>query len=182
MENFNQDEYLDMLNLEDNFTKTPSVWEVSKSFPDCREIAIRVAHDLNKEFKNIDEELSSNKVMLEWVKSCDRYRRLQELKKYLSMTSCSIGKKELNVNSARTVPIASLFDFDRKKSYRNRIQVSCPFHEDNTPSMVIYTETNSYHCYSCGNGGDVINFIMRLNAIKFVDAVNYLNGGSNEQF
>ncbi len=38
-------------------------------------------------------------------------------------------------------------------------QINCPFHEDNTPSLKIYPETNSFHCFGCGATGDVIEFI-----------------------
>lgn len=35
----------------------------------------------------------------------------------------------------------------------------CPFHDDKTPSLQIYPQTNSYHCFGCGKSGDVIQFI-----------------------
>ena len=35
----------------------------------------------------------------------------------------------------------------------------CPFHEDKTPSLKIYPETNTYHCFGCGKTGDTIQFI-----------------------
>ena len=35
----------------------------------------------------------------------------------------------------------------------------CPFHKDDKPSMKIYADTNSYHCFGCGKTGDVIQFI-----------------------
>ncbi|MEW7278192.1 CHC2 zinc finger domain-containing protein [Aquimarina sp. 2201CG1-2-11] len=38
-------------------------------------------------------------------------------------------------------------------------QCLCPFHDDKTPSLKIYPETNTYHCFGCGATGDVIQFI-----------------------
>jgi len=38
-------------------------------------------------------------------------------------------------------------------------QINCPFHEDDKPSMRIYPETNTYHCFGCGKTGDTIQFI-----------------------
>lgn len=38
-------------------------------------------------------------------------------------------------------------------------QVCCPFHDDKTPSLKIYPETNTYNCFGCGATGDVIQFI-----------------------
>ncbi|MFW5991560.1 MAG: CHC2 zinc finger domain-containing protein, partial [Candidatus Nanoarchaeia archaeon] len=37
--------------------------------------------------------------------------------------------------------------------------IRCPFHEDDKPSMKIYADTNTYHCFGCGKTGDVIQFI-----------------------
>lgn len=41
----------------------------------------------------------------------------------------------------------------------NNKQCLCPFHQDKTPSLKIYPETNSYHCFGCGKSGDTIQFI-----------------------
>jgi DNA primase len=37
--------------------------------------------------------------------------------------------------------------------------LKCPFHEDKTPSLKIYTKTNTFHCFGCGRTGDQIQFI-----------------------
>ena len=53
----------------------------------------------------------------------------------------------------------------------------CPFpcHEDKTPSFYLYTETNSFFCFGCNMGGDVITLTMELYGIKFDDAIVMLN-------
>lgn len=38
----------------------------------------------------------------------------------------------------------------------------CPFHNEKTPSFTVYPETQSYYCFGCGNGGDVITFIRNI--------------------
>jgi len=48
----------------------------------------------------------------------------------------------------------------------------CPFHEDSRPSLSINKKKKLYKCFACGAGGDVFNFIMRKEGIKyFPDAV-----------
>ena len=37
--------------------------------------------------------------------------------------------------------------------------VCCPFHNEKTPSFTVYPESQSYFCFGCGAGGEVINFI-----------------------
>jgi DNA primase len=39
--------------------------------------------------------------------------------------------------------------------------LKCPFHEDDKPSLKIYTNTNTFNCFGCGANGDVIEFIQR---------------------
>lgn len=50
----------------------------------------------------------------------------------------------------------------------------CPFHTEKTPSFVIYRDTQSYYCFGCGAGGDVITFIKNIERLDFAEAVRYL--------
>ena len=43
----------------------------------------------------------------------------------------------------------------------------CPLHDDDDPSLQIYPDTNSWHCFGCKEGGDVIEFIRLAEGIKF---------------
>lgn len=52
----------------------------------------------------------------------------------------------------------------------------CPFHNEKTPSFVVYPETQSFYCFGCGAGGDVITFIKRINNVDYVEAVKFLAG------
>ena len=58
----------------------------------------------------------------------------------------------------------------------------CPFHDDKTPSMVVYPEKNGscghYHCFGCGESGDVIKFVSVSGNITFFQALERLGGKS----
>ena len=51
---------------------------------------------------------------------------------------------------------------------------SCPFHSEKTPSCTVFTDTQSFYCFGCGAGGDVITFTMKAENLDFVEAVKLL--------
>lgn len=50
----------------------------------------------------------------------------------------------------------------------------CPFHGDSNPSFVIYPSSQSYYCFGCGAGGDVLDFVSRLHRVDFKEAAALL--------
>lgn len=51
----------------------------------------------------------------------------------------------------------------------------CPFHEEKTPSFFVNPKTNTYHCFGCGESGDVIDFTKKYYGLDFVSAVAKLD-------
>ena len=52
----------------------------------------------------------------------------------------------------------------------------CPFHNEKTPSFVVYPDTQSFYCFGCGAAGDGINFLGKDNNLGYVEAVKQLAG------
>lgn len=50
----------------------------------------------------------------------------------------------------------------------------CPFHEEKTPSFNVRPTHGTFHCFGCGVGGDVIKFVMQIEHLGFVEAVERL--------
>lgn len=50
----------------------------------------------------------------------------------------------------------------------------CPFHNEDTPSFHIRERDNTFHCFGCGEGGDVISFVMKSRGLSFYEAVTEL--------
>ena len=50
----------------------------------------------------------------------------------------------------------------------------CPFHNERTPSFAVNPAGQFYHCFGCGKGGGVINFIMEIENLSYPDAVAFL--------
>ncbi len=52
----------------------------------------------------------------------------------------------------------------------------CPFHNEKTPSFVVYPETQSFYCFGGGAGGDVLTVIKKINNVDYIEAVKFLAG------
>lgn len=50
----------------------------------------------------------------------------------------------------------------------------CPFHSEKTPSFSVLRSKQIFHCFGCGVGGDVVNFIQRYENLSFPEALSYL--------
>lgn len=108
----------------------------------------------------------------------------------------TMGTKKISVSDiakAKKVPIPLYFDrviltqsvmynyyYNNKVDFNHRQTCRCPLHDEKTPSMRYYEETNSFYCFGCGRGGSVINlhlyFMRDILGIQttFEDAVIYL--------
>jgi len=50
----------------------------------------------------------------------------------------------------------------------------CPFHNEKTPSFIVFSAKQNFHCFGCGVGGDVVTFIRRVENLEYVDALKFL--------
>ncbi|WP_297427032.1 DNA primase [Clostridium sp.] len=65
-----------------------------------------------------------------------------------------------------------------KKSGRNYMGL-CPFHNDKSPSFSVSSEKQIYKCFSCGEAGNVLTFVMKYKKLTFVEAAKYLADKAN---
>src|SRR5215207_2652016 len=50
----------------------------------------------------------------------------------------------------------------------------CPFHQEKTPSFIVFPESGNFHCFGCGRGGDAFTFYMGVEHVEFRDALQEL--------
>ena len=62
---------------------------------------------------------------------------------------------------------------DLKKTGKN-FKGLCPFHNEKTPSFMVSEDKQLFHCFGCGEAGDVIKFIMKIENLDFIDALELL--------
>lgn len=62
-----------------------------------------------------------------------------------------------------------------KKTGRN-FKGLCPFHNEKTPSFIVSPDRQTFHCFGCGKGGSVIDFVMEYEHLEFFEALEQLAG------
>ena len=60
-----------------------------------------------------------------------------------------------------------------KKSGANYMGL-CPFHSEKTPSFSVSPSKEIFHCFGCGEGGDIISFLMKKENLDFIEAIKFL--------
>lgn len=50
----------------------------------------------------------------------------------------------------------------------------CPFHDERSPSFHVRPQVGRWHCFGCGEGGDAISFVQKIDGLSFTEAVEYL--------
>ena len=54
-----------------------------------------------------------------------------------------------------------------KRRGRNLVGL-CPFHSEKTPSFTVYPDSQSFYCFGCGAGGDVVTFVRRMENLDYI--------------
>lgn len=89
-------------------------------------------------------------------------------------TDSLLAKRTQRIRDA--VPIADVIGqyVDLRPSGRT-FRGRCPFHDDHTPSLVVYPHNQNFHCFGCQAHGDVITFIQRMESMSFGQALEALD-------
>ena len=90
-------------------------------------------------------------------------------------------KFQIIKNSVDITDVAVLLGAQNlKRCGCGKFQCNCMFHDEKTGSMMIYEKTNSFNCFGCGTGGDVITLVQKaLDMPKAIDAAKWLDAQYN---
>lgn len=75
---------------------------------------------------------------------------------------------------ARVDLVELIGQYVRLERAGRRFKGLCPFHQEKTPSFFVDPERGFWHCFGCGEGGDVFSFVMRTEGLSFPDAARRL--------
>lgn len=105
-------------------------------------------------------------------------RRIKKFQRYLMINTGTLPEhhKSFDLERLREVPIEEVLppSVEVEREYGDRTSLKCPFHIENTASCIIYKNDNHFHCFGCGEHGDVIHFVMKTNDYSFKTACDYL--------
>ena len=93
---------------------------------------------------------------------------------YAKLCKGQASEATLDIEGAKEVPIETLIEAQPKGRSGGRLFYLCPFHEEHTASFVVDKRKNRFTCYGCGAWGSVIDIVMKLKGIGFVEAVKEL--------
>lgn len=85
------------------------------------------------------------------------------------------SRESIKIFIEENVKIIDLLD-DYEMTYKRvsptRLKMCCPFHDEDTPSMVIYLESNTFHCFGCARNGNPITFLMYYHKKSFNEVLD----------
>jgi len=99
-------------------------------------------------------------------------KQLKRLRRLSRVGSTKDNKGTVTYNdiyNAKATPIENFLDFNNQGFAR------CVFHEERTGSLKLYRDTNRFKCFGgCGKSGDVIDIVMQLNKVDFINAIKFI--------
>lgn len=110
---------------------------------------------------------------VDYAKCCREAINWQRAK---PQTAPARGRIDIEAIKARNDIVALAENFTSLRKSGNNFIGSCPLHPDKHPSMVIYPNQQSWHCYQCNQGGDIFDFVKAANNTDFKGAAAILGG------
>lgn len=174
--------------MEREFCRKPRMDRVAEVFPEeIKELVPRMLERVNKEcsfyLKNIKRVESNFKLPTfdRWFlsevwkammpkKLIERRSNLRALSRLNNQSNRNISERD--IEKAKMTDISGLYAFERLRRKARGFTASCPFHDDRTPSFSV--RDNKFKCFSCGEYGDAIDFVMQLNHVPFNKALDIL--------
>ncbi len=90
------------------------------------------------------------------------------------MTNGFFSEEKVSEIRDRASLLEVVSDYVSLKKAGKNYKGLCPFHSEKTPSFMVNEEKQIFHCFGCGEGGDVFTFLMKLAHLSFPQAIEEL--------
>ncbi len=109
-----------------------------------------------------------------WLFAGEQIKRLKTMLAIGNGKQLKGGVSQEDIQQALAIPIETLLSRGQLKKSGKTLVGLCPLHKEKTPSFRVYPETNSFYCFGCQKGGNVITLAEQLHGYSFPEAVKLL--------
>ena len=115
-----------------------------------------------------------------WIDLTKELRGYEKLAGKHRSNTITIAHLQGKYNPKKTVVTDDMIELAKKVPFNkliklevvgNRAKCLCPFHNEKTPSFVVYGDTNRGHCHGCGKNVDTIQYLVEIKKLEFNQAV-----------
>jgi DNA primase len=85
-----------------------------------------------------------------------------------------ISESTIREVNERMDALAIVGDYVRLESRGGRFWGLCPFHHEKTASFTVDPDKKFYHCFGCGEGGGIVNFVMNIDKLSYPEAIELI--------
>lgn len=122
------------------------------------------------------EEFENYSKIADWYESAERQLAALKKSQRKKVNVYEFSYELMDAIKDRVTIVDMLDELKIKKTRSGgaRYVIICPFHDEDTPSCMIYVNDDKYHCFGCQASGDVIDFYQGVLEIEFDEAITRL--------
>lgn len=85
-----------------------------------------------------------------------------------------MARRELEIIKEKLDIVDFLRSYIQLSPAGRNLKALCPFHQEKTPSFIVSPDKKIWHCFGCGEGGDIVTFLMKYEHLEFPEALRVL--------
>jgi len=147
------------------------LWDNIKELEEAREKNSPLWNEFSKRYNFLIERIESISSLIEFLET---YKKIPDKTDFTEEKENFKNKVRKVLNLDIDKVIENEFGVKIPRGEPAMIRCQLPNHNDKEPSFAVYRRTNSFYCFGCQRGGNVINFIKSFLKMDFYEAVNYL--------
>ncbi len=134
---------------------------------------------LTNAFSDVDVFYLSNSLsapLSDYLQCCRQAIEWQRQSRNKSTPAPVRGKIDIEAIKARNDIVSVIEGYTKLRKSGKNFTGRFPIHQDKNPSMTVYPDSQTFRCYGCNRGGDVISFIQAVENTDFKGAAAILRG------
>jgi len=130
----------------------------------------------------LDTESQTNDDTFPWVDYANTCREALKLQRQNTPKQTpATGHIDIEAIKAKNDIVTVIERYTKLRKSGKNLTGKCPIHQDKNPSLTVYPDKQSWHCYGCNRGGDVIAFIEAVENTDFKGATAILGGNNGNR-